>query len=135
MASEWFSVIPVAVGSVLLGAIGVSARLHLQKRKRRQLDKLKEDHARLEAAVSELLNRLNEIDLASQYDRKTYAVMSPRVGEICAAAGQLAEAVSTANSLLAESKNKEARQLILSSLSLGLELSDEINRLRSQLPG
>ncbi len=133
MTTEWLIIIPVAATVALVGSTGVVLQRRFHKRKLERLAQLKGEHARLEIAVSELLSRVNEIDIESKYYQNSTSLVSSRLGDICADVGQLADSVAAAGTLLERSNDRQASQLILSSLAVALHVSDEINRLRSDL--
>lgn len=135
MTPEWLIILPVAGTVALIGSTGFIVKKKFQERKLLRLAVLKSEHSRLEAAVSELLSRVNDIDLASKYYENTSPLVSTRLGDICTRVGQLAESVSAADALLEQANVNQARKLILSSLSLALQLSNEINSLRSEFRG
>lgn len=105
---------------------------HLSKQKKHRLDELRQEHERLKSAVSELLNRVNEIDLASKYQRNQDEI-SRRIGEISAEAGKLADAVEELEKLLNQADVQQANKVLLKSLTNALQLSNDINRIRSEL--
>ena len=131
MPTTWLIITFTAVALFGAGAFFVLNR-HWQQARAMRVAHLKAEHARLAAAVSELLNRVNDIDLASKYQQSPNS-LSTRLGDTCTEVGQLADAVQSIEKLLESSDLKETTKLFQQTLALALRLSKEINNLRAEM--
>lgn len=131
MSPEALILIPIAATLAVGGSAGFFLHRRLRRRRIERVEKLRAERARLEAAVSEMLGRVNEIDLACKYQDNQF--VSLRLGDICVALGNLADNVSAVESQIEKSNVRLANKIILESLSQALRLSDEINDLRSKV--
>lgn len=132
MPIDWLVAGPAAATAVATGVAALLLHRHLKQRKAHRLADLKVELARLEAATSELLSRVNDLDLASKY-QKTAPSISARLGDCCIEVGKLAEALKEIETLTQAGNVQEANRLLLKCLTQAVNLSKEINILRAYL--
>lgn len=132
MPIDWLVAGPATATAVATGVAALLLRRHLKQRKAHRLADLRIEHDRLEAAISELLSRVNDLDLASKY-QKTAPSISSRLGDCCTEVGKLADALKEIETLTQAGNVQEANRLLLKCLTQAVNLSKEINILRAYL--
>ena len=132
MPIDWLVAGPATATAIATGVAALALRRHLKQRKTQRIAALKIEHARLEAATSELLSRVNDIDLASKYQKISPSI-SARLSECCSEVGKLAEALKDIETKTQAGDVQQANRLLLIWLPRAVTLSKEINLLRAEL--